>query len=328
MSLHSSVWPVIGVDVGSRELVIAHDNSDQAIQRIANQPKAIDAWLGRLPAKVILGMEATGRHHEWLAERATHCGHRVYVINPKRLAHYAKGVGQRGKTDPQDALVIARYVAREGEKLHPYTVPTTMERTLRDLLSRRANLVKHGGAIRQCLKVMDASSHTLQQAERVLLESLEALIATLDRELKAVVKTDPALNDRRALLQTISGIGALNSVALAYRFQRTPFANSDAVVAAYGMDPRPKDSGNKVGKRCLSKEGNPEHRRLIYLAAQSAARTKTFKPLYDALRAKGFATTQAILIIARKILRIAFAVWTTNQPFNKNRVGQPACDKP
>lgn len=101
--------------------------------------------------EAIIGMEATGRYHQTLADAAALMGHRVYVINPKHLSLYAQGVGQRGKTDPLDARVIARYVAREGDRLHPYTVPTPMQRSLRNLLTQRAGVVKHCAAIRQCL---------------------------------------------------------------------------------------------------------------------------------------------------------------------------------
>ena len=147
-------------------------------------------------------------------------------------------------------------------------------------------------------------------------------------EIKRAVQNHAALEAQRAQLQTITGIGFLNSVALAHRFDRTPFANSDAVVAAYGMDPRPKDSGKQVGKRHLTKQGNPEDRRLIYLAAQSAAKTRLFRPTYLALRAKGFATTEAIVILARKLLRIAFAVWTSGKPFDPTKIGIHPCQKP
>ena len=142
------------------------------------------------------------------------------------------------------------------------------------------------------------------------------------------MKADESLEKKRATLQTITGIGLLNSLALTHRFDRTPFANSDAVVAAYGLDPRPKDSGKMVGKRCLTKQGNAEDRRLIYLVAQSAVKTKVFKPVYLALRARGLATTEAIVIVARKLLRIAFAVWTSNKPFDPTKVGSGACKKP
>lgn len=184
-------------------------------------------------------------------------------------------------------------------------------------------------AIRQCLLATESiGSAALKRAHQKALHSLQALIAEIDVQLHAAVRKDAALEQKCAMLRTITGIGLLNGLALTHRFDRTPFANSDAVVAAYGLDPRPKDSGSKVGRRRLTKQGNAEDRRLIYLAAQSAAKTKTFKPLYVALRAKGFATTEAIVIIARKLLRIAFAVWTSKQPFNPDKLEFQACKKP
>ncbi|MEO6024703.1 MAG: transposase [Burkholderiales bacterium] len=152
--------------------------------------------------------------------------------------------------------------------------------------------------------------------------------------LKRAVAAQATLEAKRAQLQTITGIGFLNSIALTHRFDRTPFTNSDAVVAAYGLDPRPKESGKHVGRRCVAKQGNPEDRRLIYLAAQSAAKTKTFKPMYTALLAKGWASThpekgtRARGILARKLLRIAFAVWLSGQPFDPHKIGNIACKKP
>jgi len=319
----------MGCDVSSTEIVIACANANMAVKTVANNRQAIAAWLKQLPKDAIIGMEATGRYHHTLADSAAACGHRVYVINPKHLSLYAKGVGMRGKTDPLDASVIARYVAREGDQLHPYTVPTSMQRMLRDLLSQRAGVVKHCGAIRQCLLATESNGNAaLIRAHQKALQSLQALIAEIDAQLTERVKADAALEQKRAMLQTITGIGLLNSLALTHRFNRTPFNNSDAVVAAYGLDPRPKDSGNKVGQRRLTKQGNAEDRRLIYLAAQSAAKTKTFKPTYIALREKGFATTEAIVIIARKLLRIAFAVWTSNKPFDPQKIGVTACKKP
>lgn len=325
----NSTSTTFGADVGSAEIVIACADANQAVKTIVNTRKAIEAWLAHLPEHAIIGMEATGRYHCTLADCAVLHGCRVYVINPKQLSLYAKGVGQRGKTDPLDARVIARYVLREGDRLHPYAVPTPAQQTLRDLLTQRAAVVKHCGAIRQCLRATGLSGNSaLKTAHKNALKSLKKLIAEIDSQLRSTVKQDAVAEHNRANLQTIVGVGPLNAIALTHKFDRTPFANSDAVVASYGLDPRPKDSGNKSGKRCLTKQGNAEDRRLIYLAAQSAAKSKTFKPMYLALRTKGFATTEAIVIIARKLLRIAFAVWTSNQPFDPDKLGFQACKKP
>lgn len=320
---------VIGADVSQREIVLAWAGSKPPCQRIANTRKAILAWLNTLPAGCVIGMEATGRLHELLAELAAAHGHTIYVLNPKHVAAYAKGVGQRGKTDPLDAAVIARYLERERDDLHPYTPPSALQRTLRDLISQRAGVVRHCTALKQSLKATASQANaTLKRAQHTVLKSLNTLLSAIERELKRVLAADARLEHKRKLLQTITGIGVINSVALTHRFDRTAFANSDAVVAAYGLDPRPKDSGNHLGKRRLTKQGNAEDRRLIYLAAQSASKTALFRPLYRALLDKGFATTAAIVIIARKLLRIAFALWTTGQPFDPQKIGKNNCQKP
>lgn len=329
MSEYPTPHIIFGADVSSTEIIIACADSNQAVKTIANNRRAIEAWLSHIPGNAVIGMEATGRYHCILADCAALRGFRVYVINPKQLSLYAKGVGQRGKTDPLDARIIARYVVRERDRLHPYAIPTATQRTLRNLMTQRANIVRHCGAIRQCLLASESvGSKTLKRAHMKALQGLQMLIAEIDAQLREAVKRDAVLEQKCAWLRTITGIGPLNAQALTHRFDRTPFANSDAVVAAYGLDPRPKDSGSKTGRRCLTKQGNAEDRRLIYLAAQSAAKSKTFRPMYDALRAKGFATTEAIVIIARKLLRIAFAVWTTNQPFDPDKLGFLACKKP
>jgi transposase len=72
-----------------------------------------------LPAGSRIGMESTGSYHELLAEIGQKLGLVVYVLNPKDVLHYAKGVGMCRKTDRADAQLIARMVEREHEKLHP-----------------------------------------------------------------------------------------------------------------------------------------------------------------------------------------------------------------
>lgn len=329
MSSSHNVTEVIGADISGREIVLAWARAQRPCQTISNSRRAIVAWLKQLPAGCVIGMEATGRLHHLLADLAVSHGHNVYVLNPKHVAAYARGVGQRAKTDPLDAAVIARYLDREREELHPYTSPSALQRKLRDLISQRAALVRHSTALKQSLEATGKElNNALRRAHQGALKSLSKLLLEMNNELKRALAADTVLERKRKQLHTITGVGFINSVALTHRFDRTPFANSDAVVAAYGLDPRPRESGNQVGKRRLTKQGNSEDRRLIYLAAQSACKTKLFSPLYRSLLAKGFATTEAIVIIARKLLRIAFALWTTQTSFDPQKVGKKTCQKP
>ncbi|MNT83969.1 Transposase IS116/IS110/IS902 family protein [compost metagenome] len=74
------------------------------------------------------------------------------------------------------------------------------------------------------------------------------------------------------------------------------------------MDLRVAKSGKKQGRPCLTKRGDAEARRLLHNAAMSASRTATWKPYYEAQRARGFSTTQALVMLARKLARVVFAL--------------------
>ena len=53
---------------------------------------------------------------------------------------------------------------------------------------------------------------------------------------------------------------------------------------------------------------------------EQSPRSNALKPLYKDLRAKGFATTEAFVILGRKLLRAAFAVWKTGQQWEPARL--------
>lgn len=71
-------------------------------------------------------MEATGIYWEALATYLADRDHHVSVVNPAQIAAYAKSTLQRGKTDVQDARLIARFCEREqpqvGNPLQPINV--------------------------------------------------------------------------------------------------------------------------------------------------------------------------------------------------------------
>lgn len=63
---------------------------------------------------------------------------------------------------------------------------------------------------------------------------------------------------------------------------------------------------------------------MLYLAAVAACRNPLWKVIQTKLLLKGLPSTAVYCIIARKILRIAFAVWNSNAQYDPNRVGN-AC---
>lgn len=312
----------VGIDVAKAELVIAqHDpmRAKQAGTIVANDSTGITAWLARLSAHSRIAMESTGRYHGLLAQLAHQAGHIVYVLNARDVYYYAQALGMRGKTDRLDAQVIARYIGEHHMHLHPWSPSTQVQVQLDALLSRRALLGKHQSILK--LSFTDASVKSIQSAIAQLMREFDVLMDAIDVQVQALIASDDQLAEGCARLRTITGVGVQISALLANLFSRIPFANSDAVVAFCGLDPRPQDSGAKKGKRRLSKRGPALLRRQMWLAGFSATKSKVFGPIYKALRSRGLPTTAAIAILGRKLLRIAFQVWHSGKPFDPSKIG-------
>lgn len=306
----------LGADVDSRFIVIACAGHTFAPQRIANERGAIRAWLRGVLVGSRLGLEASGGYHELLADLAHAAGLQVFVLNARDLRRYAQGVGRRGKTDRIDAEVIARYVAREHAELRPYTPPSKQQRALTRLIKRRAKLVAVKGALTQSLRGLPGVRRELQQ----ITTRLEQLIGRIEALMRHALQQIPEARRAAQQIATIPGFGALGSTCLGHTFARVPYANSDAVIANIGFDPRPDESGKRHGRRRLSKRGPGETRRILFNCAMSAAKTKLWRPYYQAQRAKGLSSTAAIVVLARKMVRVAFALYRHDQSFNHARL--------
>ena len=113
---------VIGIDVAKAEIV-AYREDLKITQHINNDRTAIGRWLKSLPAQSSIALEATSRYHLDTVEMAHESGHRVYVVDPYRVSHYRESVGQRAKTDPCDARLLARYLTSEQSRLRVWTPP-------------------------------------------------------------------------------------------------------------------------------------------------------------------------------------------------------------
>ena len=305
----------LGADVDSRFIVVACAARSFAPQRITNDAKGIRTWLRSVPQGSRLGLESTGGYHERLADLAHAAGLQVFVLNPRDLRRYAQAIGQRGKTDWLDAEMIARYVAKEHTELHAYVPPSKEQRALAQLINRRGTLVAARGTVTQSLRGVSGVDAELSH----LAVCFDRLLRQVEMLMQDALQAQPAAKQAATQVATIPGFGPLGSTCLGYTLTRLPYANSDAVIAQTGFDPRPQDSGQKQGRRRLSKRGPSEQRRVLFNCARAASRTKHWRPYYAAQLAKGLSSTAATVILARKMVRVAFAVVKQNQPFDPER---------
>jgi transposase len=302
----------IGVDVGKVEVWLSVNG--ETAQRCANTPAAIRRWIRSLTGPVDFALEATNDYHLVLALEAIRQGHRVYLINGYRLNRYRESIGGRAKTDAGDARLLVRYLEREHNDLRPWTPPPEGYHTLQKLLRRRATLVRARVMLEQSLRGVPE----LRASLKALIRQIGQIDAALQRLLRETVGS-AGWSEHRRRCQQVEGIGPLTATALTMAFQRGAFRNSDAFIAFLGLDVRVRDSGQKRGRRRLTKQGDPELRRLLYLAALQAKSKAAWQTYYQRCLDRGLATTQALNALARKLARVAFALMknqTDYQPRN------------
>lgn len=303
---------VIGVDVAKDEIVVYRSDVGK-IRVVTNERSALEKWLKTLPANSAIALEATNIYHLDTTEMAHEMGHNVYVIDGSRLNRYRDGVGIRAKTDALDAELLARYLSKESDTLRVWSPPPKAYTQLKSLLRRRAELVRHRVAIKQSWK----DEPLLEEALVDYLACLEQIEKRIQKLLKSLVD-DAGLTDQVKRCQAVEGVGILTATAAVTAFMRGEFADSDAYVAFLGLDPRARQSGKKDQKRFLSKRGDSEFRRLFHNSAMAASRSETWKPYYQSYLARGLKGTQALVILARKLARVMFALMKNQSEYQPN----------
>jgi|SRR5690554_2056242 len=305
MAIQQALW--IGIDASKDELVI--DDGQRTIT-VPNTKADVRQWLKQLPGLARIGVEATGTYHVQVLEQAAKKRHQLYVIDGYRLNRYRDGVGERAKTDFTDARLVRRYLCKEYDELRPWQAPPAAYAGLKRLLRRRAKIVQARTALRQSL----AGVPELRAVSRVLLERIDAALAQVDRlMIKWVEKA--GLQDAVRRLDQIEGVGPLIASAFATSYLRGDFRSSDAFVAFLGLDVRVRDSGRQRGRRKLTKKGDGEVRRLAYVAAMAACRTGRWREMHLANQARGLSKIQSLVIIARKLVRLAFALLKSGEEY-------------
>jgi transposase len=298
----------LGIDVSKAELVIC-DWDTQAISTLENQASVIKAWLKSLYGPLRIAIEPTSHYHLAVVEQAHALGIEVYLINPRQLVHYRIAVGVRNKTDPQDAWLLARYLAHESASLRPFKPQCAKAQRLWALLKRRATVVRTRGQL-------DQSFRQCKLSIKALAREIRHLLARIDKHIQALLRSLGWWADYQRCL-SIPGIGPLNAAALVTVFHRSAFAGSDAFVAFIGIDVRLRESGRYKGKRKLTKCGESEIRRLLFCAAQPARSYRLFDDYYQKQLEKGLSKIAAKVVLARKLARIAFTLLTHQQDFIK-----------
>ena len=137
----------VGVDVSKHTLDV-FGLTDSKVLSLANTQKAVDQLVGRLKKQPprLLVLEGTGGYERRLLYGALDAQISVARINPLRIRRFAQSRGIQAKPDAIDARVLADYARLNVDALHPMSVPSENARMLRELTTRRRQLVEQCSA--------------------------------------------------------------------------------------------------------------------------------------------------------------------------------------
>lgn len=288
---------VIGIDPSKSELALS---TRSGRDRVKNDAQSLALWASGLCPDTFVAVEATGRHHRPVLKALVDAGITAYLLNPMNVHRYVKAMRPSVKTDTSDAVMIGRYLEREHDMLKPYKMPSKELQELKDLLSFRETLLEKKVALRQSL-----SDQTFELASKKKLdESFKAMVAEVDRKIKDLANAFPLYSR----LLKIDGIGPLGAAALCWLFEAFEFEDSDQAVAFTGLDVSVRQSGKYVGQSKLTKRGPAFVRTFLFNGANSLRNLTELAPLFEHHASKKLSTTAVNIIVARKLMRIAYAV--------------------
>lgn len=286
----------IGIDVSKASLDI-YMNGNKI--KIKNQSSDIDEWLNQYKdIPVQLNCESTGSYSRLLIQKCLCHNASIALINPRRIHNYAKVVNRHAKTDALDARLIHDFATNQSPT--PLTDEWTKQDELKQYHTYAEQLKKLKTTLLNCLEHTDIKE---------IQADIHKQILTLDKRLKKIHdRIDAKLHEQDnnsakiQAMENIAGVGSITSRTLLIWMPELGTLNRQTAAALAGLAPYNQDSGSK-SKKATIRGGRPLPRKILYMAALSAARhNPTLRSYYQRLTARGKTPKIALIAVARKLL--------------------------
>ena len=180
-----------------------------------------------------VAIEATGGFETVVAAGLAGAGLAVAVVNPAQVRAFAQALGQRAKSDPIDALMIARFAEATQPALRP--LPDAMTRRLAALVARRRQIVEMLAAEGQ--RSRRASERRVSKSIARLYKALEKELVELDADIDDQVRGSPVWLEKQNLLITVPGVGPVIARTLIAEMPELGALDRRQIAALAGLAP-------------------------------------------------------------------------------------------
>ena len=346
---------VVGADVHKRtHTFVAVDEVGRKIGE-----KVVAATTAGHAEAVMWVRERFGSQAVWAIEDCRHLsarlerdlmdfGQKVVRVPPKLMAQTRASARTRGKSDPIDALAVARAYLREPDL--PVASHDEVSRELKLLVDRREVLVAQRTAtinrLRWRVHELDperapkAASLDLAKHRQILsdwLQGVAGLVAELARdELAEITRLTDMINALAkrisarirpvaAALLAMPGCGELTAAKLVGESAGIGRFKSEAAFARHsGVAPVPVWSGNTAGRVRMTRSGNRQLNAALHRIAVTQIRLDGPGQAYYRMRlASGDSSTEALRCLKRRLARAVFQAMRADHQ-NRLHPCQPA----
>ncbi len=309
----------IGIDISKATFVAAFPvERGYRTETFQNDAKGIRRFISKLSSDTHhCVMEATGNYCFLLLYLLDKAGIRASLVNPKKIKNYARVMLSVTKTDAKDACLIADF----GERFKPEPYKFPSEQIM--LLKQKKTVIRQLQKQLTATKNLHTSLEPLPVKDKKCIQSLKQTTAFLEKQIKYMqqemeeVVSEVFARQLKALT-SIKGIGVtLASALIIATGGFTYFDNAKQLSRFAGICPTIERSGTSINIRGhINRNGDENLRSMLYVAAWSASRhNKACRECYQRLRSNGKSGKLAMIAVANKLIRQAFAVVTSNSSY-------------
>ena len=315
---------IYGIDISKEVFDLYNESSGH--HQLKNDELGFKQLLKSLPKSALVVMEATGYYHYRLAQFLDRNGVSVSVVNPLSVKRFIQMKLAKVKTDKSDAKAVFEYGIMNETPI--YNALTDVQAECLQLFRLLDNYLKKRTQTKNKLH----GENVLGIPSKYVYKSLQRDLKHLDKEVKGIesrllelVKQDQ--QHQLTLLKSIPGMGvktALFLIVVTDGFKK--FETASQLCSYVGITPTIRESGSSVrGRSRISKVGNKKLRNLLFLCAFSACKhNKACRAIYERLVAKGKSKKLALIAVANKLLKQAFAIAKSGLPYDENFVSKLA----
>jgi transposase len=304
----------VGIDV-SKDCLDVHRRPGAERFVVARNDVGLSELIKRLEAAKpeLIVLEATGGYEQVVLAALVSAGFPAVAVNPQQIRNFARALGQRAKSDPIDAGVIAHFAEAVRPQVRP--LPDEATRILAELVARRRQLVDMIST-----ESMRRQQVTIKRITRSIDRHLAALqkeLSAIERDLDDLIRGTPAWREKEEVFTSVLGVGPVVSRTLIAELPELGQVSRRQISALVGVAPYIRQSGKWKGTRRIA-GGRASVRCVLYMATLTAIRCNpVIKAYYKRLIKAKKLKKVAHVACMRKLLVILNAIARDAQPWRQ-----------